>query len=57
MAWEAEFTDEFGDWWDGLSIAEQESVRVSVELLAELGSALTRPHADTIHGSQVRNMR
>jgi hypothetical protein len=57
MAWEAEFTDEFGDWWDGLSIAEQESVRVSVELLAELDPALTRPHADTIHGSQVRNMR
>ena len=54
---EVEFTDEFGGWWDSLSIAEQESVRVSVELLAELGPALTRPYADTIHGSQVRNMR
>lgn len=57
MAWEIEFSDEFGDWWDGLSIGEQESVRVSVELLAELGPALTRPHADTIHGSPVQNLR
>jgi hypothetical protein len=57
MEWEIEFTEEFGEWWDGLSVGEQESVRVSVELLAELGPALTRPHADTIHGSQVRNMR
>jgi hypothetical protein len=57
VAWEVEFTDEFAAWWDGLVIGEQESVRVSVELLAELGPALTRPYADTIHGSQVRNMR
>jgi hypothetical protein len=57
MAWEVEFTDEFGEWWNGLSIGEQESVRVKVELLAELGPALTRPHADTIHGSRVRNLR
>ena len=48
MAWNIEFTDEFGDWWEGLSLGEQESVRVKVELLAELGPALTRPHADTI---------
>jgi hypothetical protein len=38
-------------------IPEQESVRVKVELLAELGPALTRPHADTIHGSLVQNLR
>jgi hypothetical protein len=57
MAWEVEFTDEFGDWWDGLSVAEQESIRVKVELLAELGPALTRPHADTIHGSRLKNLR
>jgi hypothetical protein len=57
MLWEIEFTDEFGEWWDGLSVAEQESVRVPVELLAELGPALTRPHADTIRGSDFPNMR
>lgn len=57
MAWEVEFTDEFGDWWDRLVIGEQESIRVKVELLAELGPALTRPHADTIHSSRVQNLR
>ena len=57
MAWPIEFTDEFGEWWDGLSIVEQESVRVSVELLAELGPALARPNADTIHGSRVQNLK
>jgi len=57
MAWEVEFTDEFGDWWNGLALGEQESVRVKVELLAELGPALTRPHADTIHGSRIANLR
>lgn len=57
MAWEIEFTNEFGTWWDALSIEEQESVRVSVELLGELGPALTRPHADAIHSSAYSNMR
>ena len=57
MAWEVEFTNEFGDWWDSLSIGEQESIRVSVELLAELGPALARPNADTIHGSRVQNLK
>ena len=57
MAWEVEFTDEFEEWWDGLVIGEQESVRVKVELLAELGPSLTRPHADTLHGSRIRNLR
>jgi len=57
VAWNIEFTDEFGDWWEGLSLGEQESVRVNVELLAELGPALTRPHADTIPGSRVPNLR
>ena len=57
MSWQVEFTDEFGDWWDSLSIGEQESIRVSVKLLAELGPTLTRPYADTIHGSRVQNMR
>jgi hypothetical protein len=25
MEWEIEYTDEFGQWWDGLSEGEQES--------------------------------
>ena len=57
MAWEVEFTDEFGEWWDGLTVEEQDSVADSVYVLQESGPALTRPLADTIHGSKYHNMR
>jgi hypothetical protein len=26
VAWEVEFSDEFGEWWDSLTAAEQKSV-------------------------------
>lgn len=35
MAWEAEFSVEFGEWWDELTEAEQKSVDFSVSLLQE----------------------
>lgn len=57
MAWEIEFTDEFGEWWDGLTIEAQKSVNVGVGWLRELGPALTRPYADTVRGSKFSNMR
>jgi hypothetical protein len=54
--WDIEFTDEFGEWWDGLSEDEQESLTVGVKLLQVLGPALGRPHADTVEQSGHRNM-
>jgi len=45
MAWEVEFTQEFGFWWEGLSADEQESVDFGVRLLQErdlTSSDLTR---------------
>jgi hypothetical protein len=36
---------------------EQDGIRSSVNLLEEVGPALTRPHADTIHGSKFPNLR
>jgi hypothetical protein len=57
MAWEIEFTDEFGGWWNGLTAEEQDSIADSVYVLQESGPALTRPQADTIHGSKYHNMR
>jgi hypothetical protein len=57
MAWEIEFTDEFGEWWDGLTLEIQTSVDVGVEMLRELGPALARPYADTVRGSKYPNMR
>ncbi len=37
MQCEVEFTDEFEDWWNGLSEHEQESVDSRVDLLERLG--------------------
>jgi len=57
VTWEVEFTDEFGEWWDGLTAEEQESVTGSIDLLEVLGPELHRPYADAVHGSKYRNMR
>jgi len=52
-----EYTDEFEQWWNGLSVAEQESVDFSIQLLAEFGVGLKRPHADTLKGAGIANLR
>lgn len=57
MMWEVEFTDEFGEWWDGLSPAEQDAIAASVSILRQLGPGLPRPHADTVRDSKHSNMR
>lgn len=57
MAWNIEFTDEFGEWWDGLSEDAQDDVSFSVNLLRVDGPALGRPHADTIRDSSFPNLR
>ncbi|SNS92828.1 hypothetical protein SAMN05421770_103107 [Granulicella rosea] len=57
MPYEVEFTEEFEQWWNSLTEDEQDSVDYSVGLLEEHGVNLKRPHADTIHGSKVGNMR
>ena len=40
MTWDVEYTDEFGDWWAGLTEDEQASVAASVQLLEVRGAAL-----------------
>lgn len=35
---EVEYTDEFGNWWDGLTESEQESVGYAVGLLEGEGA-------------------
>jgi hypothetical protein len=57
VAWEIEFTDEFGAWWEELTSDAQEDVTFSVNLLRACGPALARPHADTVRGSVYPNMR
>lgn len=45
MAWDIEYTDEFGDWWGSLSEDEQESLAVTVRLLEERGHPWGTPTA------------
>lgn len=57
MAWEVEFTDQFGDWWDELTEEEQDAVGAVVEMLQEAGPALRRPLVGPIETSRHKNMK
>lgn len=57
MEWEIEVSDEFADWYQGLSDDEIESVTCSVDLLGSVGPLLGRPHVDTIKGSRIPNLK
>jgi hypothetical protein len=57
VAWEVEFTAEFGRWWDGLSPGEQKSVDFTVTLLQEVGPTLRMPHSSGIETSRHTHMR
>lgn len=50
-------TDEFVQWWDGLTLDQQESVTDRVDLLADRGPELGRPVVDRITGSRHHNMK
>lgn len=57
MSWDVEYTDEFGAWWAGLAIGEQESVAAFVELLELRGPALPFPYSSGVRGSRHPQMR
>lgn len=57
MAWEIEFSPEFGRWWDSLNASEQQSVDFSVSLLQQVGPTLKMPHSSGIEISSHRHMR
>ncbi len=57
MGWEVEFTDQFGDWFAGLSEQEQDFVATAVVVLQDRGPGLGRPMVDTIKGSRHANMK
>ena len=57
MSWDVEYTDEFGNWWAGLSVGEQESLAASVRLLEERGPGLGFPHSSGISRSRHSHMR
>ena len=57
QVWEVEYTDQFEEWWDGLTPEEQRSVGLGVDLLEEKGPALEFPHSSGIRSSRHSNMR
>jgi hypothetical protein len=57
MAWDVEFTDEFGEWWDTLDAEEQNSIDVAVGWLEERGPHLAYPYSSKITTSKHGQMR
>jgi hypothetical protein len=57
MAWDVEYTDEFGNWWERLTEAEQESVAATVGLLEIEGPHLPFPYCSGVEGSRHGHMR
>ena len=57
MAWEVETTDEYIAWFLEQDENGQASIRMKVELLTEYGPFLPRPHADTLKGSKLSNLK
>ena len=57
VAWEVEYTDEFGNWWETLSISQQEDVDAHVRQLERRGPHLPFPYSSAIQGSRHNHMR
>lgn len=55
--WDVEYTDQFGDWWETLTVDEQRAITAAVELLERDGPALGRPIVDTLASSRHPNMK
>jgi hypothetical protein len=57
MAWEVETTDEYDAWFLEQGEDGQASIRMKVEFLTKYGPHLPRPHADTLKGSKLNNLK
>ena len=57
MGWEVEFTEQFGVWWNSLTLGQQEDLAATVELLSQFGPTLPYPHSSGVNGSRHRRMR
>ena len=51
------FADEFSQWLLSLAADERTSVLAGIELLELYGHNLSRPYADTLKGSQLKNLK
>jgi len=57
MAWDVEYTDEFGEWWSGLDESQQEDISAVAQVLMERGPDLPFPYSSGIAGSKHEHMR
>ena len=55
--WEVEYTNEFEQWWLGLTDAQQDARDDRVMLLAEIGPSLKRPVVGEITSSRHANIK
>ena len=57
MDWSVEHTDEFAEWYSGLSESQQDDITAAGLLLMEHGPQLPFPHSSGIAGSKHTHMR
>ena len=57
MPYEVNYTAEFGEWWETLTVDQQEDIAARVQLLEEFGPTLRRPTVDRIQTSAFQNMK
>ena len=57
MAWEVEYTDEFGGWWESLTEQEQGDVAAYLGELERRGPMLPFPYSSGVKGSRHGAMR
>src|SRR5437588_1607252 len=57
MAWNVEHTDEFAQWYHGLSETQQDDITAAGLLLMEMGPHLPHPYSSGINGSRHAHMR
>ncbi len=57
MPWEVEYTNEFEEWWRGLTAEQQEQLEQAVMALSIGGPTLGRPMVDTLKGSSLPNLK
>ena len=57
MRYTVNFSAEFRLWWNPLGRDLKQAILRTVRLLEEYGPSLSRPHADTLTGSQISNLK
>ena len=55
--WPVDATEEYLQWFAAEPAEVQEAILAKVLLLQEFGPQLGRPHADTLKGSRIKNLK